>query len=140
MTALKHQSEWGMVANRPEAQNNPKFSPNSNDSTASRELDERSLGDALDQGLENAASNSATPTDDDISREVLDKGLTDATAAKADYQRQAEEKRRRKIRIKNRRRMYLNSHPEYFADPDLELEGKSRLIPLPFLPALLFCG
>lgn len=113
-----------MVSDRHEAQTtNSKSSTTSNDSAASRALDERSMRDALDQGLENAASNPATPTEEDISREVLDKGLTNATAANTDYQGQAEEKRKQKIRIKNRRRMHLDSHPEYFENPDLELEG-----------------
>jgi hypothetical protein len=30
-----------------------------------------------------------------------------------------------KIRIKNRRKMYLDRHPEYFTSPDLELSGAS---------------
>ena len=130
-----------MVADRPEAQTtNSKSSTNSNDSAASREPDDRSLRDALDQGLVIAASNPATPTENAAFREALDKSLTNAITANADYQKHADKKREQKIRIKNRRRMYLDSHPEYFENPDLELAGKSRLIPLQSLPALLICG
>ena len=113
-----------MVTDRPEVQTtNSKSRTNSNDNAASRALDDRSLRGALYQGLENAASNPATPIEDDTLRGALDKGLTNATAADVDYQRQADEKRKQKVRIKNRRRMYLDSHPEYFEDPDLELAG-----------------
>lgn len=35
-------------------------------------------------------------------------------------------KRVEKLRIKNRRKMYLDRHPEYFTSPDLELSGASK--------------
>lgn len=120
MTSQKDQPEWGMVEDvRPEA-----TTTNSNGSAASREPDGSSLRTALDQGLKNASSNPAAPTEDDTLREALDKGLTNATAANADSQRQADEERKQRIRIKNRRRMYLKSRPEYFENPDLELAGE----------------
>lgn len=107
---------------RPEAQTtNSKSSTNSEDSAASRKPDDPSLRTALDQGLENAA---ATPTEDDTLRKAPGKGLTNVTAQNADGQRQADEEGKQKIRVKNRRRMYLDSHPEYFENPDLELAGK----------------
>ena len=31
-----------------------------------------------------------------------------------------------KLRVKNRRKMYLDRHPEYFTSPDLELSGTSN--------------
>jgi hypothetical protein len=31
--------------------------------------------------------------------------------------------RRDRIRVKNRRKMYLDRHPSYFTSPDLELAG-----------------
>jgi hypothetical protein len=33
-----------------------------------------------------------------------------------------------RIRIKNRRKMYLDQHPSYFTSPDLELAGASILL------------
>jgi hypothetical protein len=33
--------------------------------------------------------------------------------------------RTEKIRVKNRRKMYLDRHPSYFTSPDLELAGAS---------------
>lgn len=125
MIAQKEASDWGMVEDRPEAQTTKsKSSTNSNDSTASREPDGHSLREALDRGLENAASKPATPTPDDTLREALDIGLTNATAGSADSQRQEDEDRKQKIRVKNRRRIYLDSHPDYFSNPDLELAGE----------------
>jgi hypothetical protein len=35
--------------------------------------------------------------------------------------------RAERIRVKNRRKMYLDRHPEYFTSPDLELSGASNL-------------
>jgi hypothetical protein len=35
-------------------------------------------------------------------------------------------KRVERLRIKNRRKMYLDQHPEYFTSPDLELSGASK--------------
>lgn len=126
MTSQKNKSEWGMVEDaRPEVQTtNSESSTNPDDSAASREPDGCSLRTALDQGLENAASNPATSTKDGTLRKAPDKGLTNATAQNADGQRQVDEERKQKIRVKNRRRMYLDSHPEYFENPDLELAGK----------------
>jgi hypothetical protein len=37
-----------------------------------------------------------------------------------------ESQRAEKIRIKNRRKIYLDQHPEYFTSPDLELSGATR--------------
>jgi hypothetical protein len=34
--------------------------------------------------------------------------------------------RRERIRVKNRRKMYLDRHPEYFTSSDLELLGASK--------------
>jgi hypothetical protein len=36
-------------------------------------------------------------------------------------------KRADRIRVKNRRKMYLDRHPEYFTSPDLELSGASNI-------------
>lgn len=36
-----------------------------------------------------------------------------------------DEDRKQRIRRKNRRKIYLDSHPSYFSNPDLELAGKS---------------
>jgi hypothetical protein len=34
--------------------------------------------------------------------------------------------RSEKIRVKNRRKLYLDRHPSYFTSPDLELSGASN--------------
>jgi hypothetical protein len=39
--------------------------------------------------------------------------------------------RTHQVRIKNRRKLYLDSHPSYFASPDLELAG------IPHVPSYL---
>lgn len=46
-----------------------------------------------------------------------DRSINDATPAALEVEREA------RIRVKNRRKMYLESHPLYFESPDLELAG-----------------
>lgn len=41
------------------------------------------------------------------------------------------QERAQRIRIKNRRKLYLDRHPSYFASPDLELAGMSPMHPDP---------
>jgi hypothetical protein len=38
------------------------------------------------------------------------------------------EERTARIRVKNRRKMYLDRHPSYFTSPDLELAGALSLL------------
>jgi hypothetical protein len=52
------------------------------------------------------------------------KNANDASPAALDTERKA------RIRVKNRRKMYLDSHPSYFESPDLELAGIPCLTPL----------
>jgi hypothetical protein len=48
-----------------------------------------------------------------------------------------EEERRQNIRVKNRRKLYLDRHPSYFTAPDLELAGtlvsSSHILPTLFV-------
>lgn len=34
------------------------------------------------------------------------------------------DEKKQRIRVKNRRKMYLDTHPSYFDSPDLEIVGK----------------
>lgn len=40
------------------------------------------------------------------------------------------DEKRQRIRVKNRRKMYLDKHPSYFTSPDLEIVGKHPPPPL----------
>jgi hypothetical protein len=47
-----------------------------------------------------------------------------------DKREERDEQRAEHIRIKNRRKLYLDQHPSYFKSPDLELAGlTARLLP-----------
>ncbi len=50
-----------------------------------------------------------------------------APSPEAVKQTPEESERTARIRIKNRRKMYLDRHPSYFESPDLELAGLSIL-------------
>lgn len=58
-----------------------------------------------------------SPSQDRISDAVPQKANGDAPST-------PDEKKER-IRVKNRRKMYLDKHPSYFDSPDLEIVGKS---------------
>lgn len=55
------------------------------------------------------------------------KNVNNASPAALDTERKA------RIRVKNRRKMYLDSHPSYFKSPDLELAGIPCPTPLHIL-------
>jgi hypothetical protein len=49
-------------------------------------------------------------------------------ASTLDHESKSEdEKRTARIRVKNRRKVYLDRHPSYFTSPDLELSGVHSL-------------
>jgi hypothetical protein len=49
----------------------------------------------------------------------------DGTKASKTEDASEEAQRTSRIRVKNRRKMYLDRHPSYFDSPDLELAGMS---------------
>ena len=60
-----------------------------------------------------------------------DSFFTETSSQNDPRARSQSQERAQRIRIKNRRKLYLDRHPSYFASPDLELAGMSPMHPDP---------
>lgn len=56
-----------------------------------------------------------------------DSFFTEISSQNDPHARSPSQERAQRIRIKNRRKLYLDRHPSYFASPDLELAGMSPI-------------
>jgi hypothetical protein len=73
--------------------------------------------------LQQMTSSGQTPP-----QENLNMPLIQEPQAEDQEENNLSKERTERIRIKNRRKMYLDRHPSYFTSPDLELAGASNLL------------
>ena len=85
--------------------------------------EETTLREAMDEKLEEAAHDRVEDEDVDEREAKNGERKKDGRAPAVGKGEESEEARRERIRVKNRRKMYLDSHPAYFENPDLELAG-----------------
>lgn len=83
---------------------------------------ETTLREAMDEKLAEAAKD--TEHEQGPGRETPNQHPSKSSGTEVE----GEDERKRKIRLKNRRKAWIDGHPEYFENQDLELAGKSRSI------------
>lgn len=86
---------------------------------------ETTLREAMDEKLVEAAKNrEPEPHKGATPGEAKDQRPSKAIGQK----KKGEDERKRQIKVKNRRKAWIDGHPEYFENPDLELAGKRNPI------------